>query len=51
MDKLEAEITRVQQELTQSREVMGAMEEYQASQSQAQGVTIDKLKVELGQAQ
>ena len=30
---------------------MGAMEEYQASQSQAQGVTIDKLKAELGQAQ
>ena len=30
---------------------MGAMEEYQASQSQAQGVTIDKLKAKLGQAQ
>ena len=29
---------------------MSAMEEYQASQSQAQGVTIDKLKEELGQA-
>jgi hypothetical protein len=30
---------------------MGIMEEYQASQSQAQGVTINKLKAELGQAQ
>jgi hypothetical protein len=30
---------------------MGTMEEYQASQSQAKGVTIDKIKVELGQAQ
>jgi hypothetical protein len=51
VDKLEAELTQVQQALTQSREEMGAMEEYQASQSQAQGVTIDKLKAELGQAQ
>jgi hypothetical protein len=30
---------------------MDAMEEYQASQSQAHGVTIDRLKEELGQAQ
>jgi hypothetical protein len=30
---------------------MGTREEYQASQSQEQGVTIDKLKAELGQAQ
>ena len=51
MDRLEAELTHAQQALTQSREEMGAMEEYQASQSQAQGVIIDKLKEELGQAQ
>lgn len=51
MDRLEAEFTHAQQALTQSREEMDAMEEYQASQSQAQGVTIDKLKAELGQAQ
>jgi hypothetical protein len=51
VDKLEAELTQVQKALTQSREEMGTMEEYEASQSQAQGVTIDKLKVEMGQAQ
>jgi hypothetical protein len=51
VDRLEGELTQVQQALTQSREDMGGMEEYQASQSQAQGVTIDKLKVELRQAQ
>jgi hypothetical protein len=51
VDRLEVALTQVQQELTQSREEMGAMEEYQESQSQAQGVTIDKLKAELGQAQ
>jgi chromosome segregation ATPase len=51
VDRLEAEITQVQQALTQSREEMGAMKEYQASQSQAQGVTIDRLKAEMGQAQ
>jgi hypothetical protein len=35
MDRLEAELTQAQQALTQYREAMGAMEEYQASQSQA----------------
>ena len=47
---MEEEITQVQEALTQSREEMGTMEEYQASQSQAQGATTDKLKAELGQA-
>ena len=42
---------QAQQALTQSREEMSAMEEYQASQSQAQSVTIDRLKAELTQAQ
>jgi hypothetical protein len=51
VDRLEAKLMQAQQALTQSREYMEAMEEYQASQSQAQGVTIDKLKAELGQAQ
>jgi hypothetical protein len=51
VDKLEAKLTQVQQALTQTREEMGTMEEYQASKSQAQGVTIDKLKAKLGQAQ
>jgi hypothetical protein len=51
VDRLEAELTQVQQALTQSREDMSTMEEYQASQSQAQSVTIDRLKVELTQAQ
>ena len=35
VDRLEVELTQVQEALTQSREEMGAMEEYQASQSQA----------------
>jgi uncharacterized membrane protein YheB (UPF0754 family) len=51
VDRLEEDITQAHQELTQSREDMGTMEEYQASQSQAQGVTIDKLKAGLAQAQ
>jgi hypothetical protein len=51
VERLEEELTQAQKALSQSREEMGSMEEYQASQSQAQGATIDKLKVELGQAQ
>jgi hypothetical protein len=51
VDRLEAELTQAQQALTQSKEEMGAMKEYQASQSQEHSVTIDKLKAELGQAQ
>jgi hypothetical protein len=48
---VEVELTQAQQALTQSREDMGTMEEYQASQSQSQGVAIDKLMADPGQAQ
>ena len=51
VDRLEAELTQVQQALTQSREEMSVMEEYQASQSQAQSVIIDREKSKLTQAQ
>jgi hypothetical protein len=51
VDMLEVELTQVQQALNQSREEMSAMEEYQASQSQAQSVIIDREKAKLTQAQ
>jgi hypothetical protein len=48
MNRLEAELAQTQQALILSREEMN---EYQASQSRAQGAIIRELKEELGQAQ
>jgi ribonuclease D len=51
VDRLKAELMKVQQALTQSIYDMGTLEEYQGAQSQEQDVIIGRLKEELVQTQ